>query len=151
MSRHRAETDDSETAGRMRLDKWLWHARFCKSRTLATALCGSGKLRLNGALIAKAHARIAPGDTLTFPLAGYIRVIRVLALTSRRGPAPEAQACYEDLQPPAPANRAPRPRLDAAGSAGTDLASPAPDKRPDGRARRQLSRLRGKSMPHGED
>ena len=96
----------------LRLDKWLWYARFFKTRTLAAKVCNSGKLRLGGALINKAHHKLKPGDVLTFPQGNHIRVVRVLALGTRRGPAPEAQALYEDLKPPEPANRLPRdPRV----------------------------------------
>ena len=85
-----------------RIDKWLWFARFLKSRSLATTLAASGKLRLNGQLIAKAHAQVKAGDVLTFPLGPHIRVIKVLNPGVRRGPAPEAQSLYEDLSPPPP-------------------------------------------------
>ncbi|MDZ5647092.1 RNA-binding S4 domain-containing protein [Nitrospirillum sp. BR 11828] len=94
--------------GRLRLDKWLWYARFLKSRSLAAKLCGSGAIRCGGATITKAHHTVRPGDVLTFPLGNHIRVIKVLALGTRRGPAPEAQALYEDLSPPTPESRLPR-------------------------------------------
>lgn len=84
----------------LRIDKWLWYARFLKSRTLAAALCGSGKLRLNSEPVRKSHQVLRVGDVLTFPLGAHIRVIRVVALAIRRGPAPEAQTLYEDLEPP---------------------------------------------------
>ncbi|WP_374378036.1 RNA-binding S4 domain-containing protein [Dongia sp.] len=90
-----------------RLDKWLWFARFLKSRSLATTLAASGKLRLNGQLISKAHQQVKEGDMLTFPLGPHIRVIKVLAPGSRRGPAPEAQTLYEDLSPPLPREKRP--------------------------------------------
>ncbi len=84
----------------LRLDKWLWYARFFKSRTLATRLCASGRLRVNGAIVKKAHYVLKPGDILTFPKGPHIRMIRVAALGTRRGPAAEAQTLYEDLEPP---------------------------------------------------
>ena len=84
----------------LRLDKWLWHARFCKSRTLAAKLAGAGKVRIAGAPVFKAHHTVKPGDVLTFPLGPHIRTVRVLALGERRGPAPEARTLYEDLAPP---------------------------------------------------
>lgn len=84
----------------LRVDKWLWHARFCKSRTLAAKLAASGKLRVTGTLIFKAHHTVKPGDVLTFPLGPHIRTVKILALGLRRGPAPEAQGLYEDLAPP---------------------------------------------------
>ena len=71
-----------------RLDKWLWFARFLKSRSLATVLAASGRLRLNGQLVTKAHAQVKAGDVLTFPLGPHIRVIKVLDPGERRGPAP---------------------------------------------------------------
>ena len=83
----------------LRLDKWFWYARFIKSRSLATKLCNSGKVRVNGSLIKKAHQSVAPGDVLTFPVGPNIRVIKIIKLGNRRGPAKEAQALYEDLQP----------------------------------------------------
>ena len=83
----------------LRLDKWFWYARFIKSRSLATKLCNSGKVRVNGNLIKKAHHRVAPGDVLTFSVGPNIRVIKIIKLGNRRGPAKEAQALYEDLQP----------------------------------------------------
>lgn len=87
----------------LRLDKWLWFARFVKTRSLATRLIVEGRMRVNGAPTQKAHYTVKVGDVLTFPLGPHIRVIKVAALGSRRGPAPEAQALYEDLDPPRPA------------------------------------------------
>lgn len=83
-----------------RIDKWLWHARFVKTRGLAAKLCQSGKLRLNGEHISKSHQALRPGDVLTFPLGPHIRVVKIVALGERRGPATEAQGLYEDLAPP---------------------------------------------------
>ena len=88
------------TGGSLRLDKWLWYARFVKTRSLATRLVVDGRMRVNGAPTQKAHYAIKVGDVLTFPLGPHIRVVRVLALGSRRGPAAEAQSLYEDLDPP---------------------------------------------------
>ncbi len=84
----------------LRLDKWLWHARFLKSRSLASKFCQSGKVRINGEATSKAHHKLKSGDVLTFPLGPRIRVIKVLELGTRRGPAKEAQSLYEDLEPP---------------------------------------------------
>src|SRR5262249_33526689 len=101
----------SETS--LRLDKWLWHGRFCKTRTLAAKLAAAGKVRIAGAPIFKAHHGVKPAGVLTFPLGPHTRPVRVLALGVRRGPAPEAQGLYEDLAPPArpaePAASGPRP------------------------------------------
>ena len=89
-------------AERLRVDKWLWYARFFKTRSLASSEVSAGHVRLNGEKLHKPASTVAPGDVLTFPKARHIRVIRVEALAERRGPAPEAQALYTDLDPPKP-------------------------------------------------
>ena len=85
----------------LRLDRWLSHARFFKSRSLAARVCASGRVRVNRAIVRKTHAMVRPGDVLTFAQGGEIRVVKVCALGARRGPAAEARALYEDLAPPA--------------------------------------------------
>lgn len=87
----------------LRLDKWLWFARFFKTRTLAAREVTQGHVRVNAVRVSKPSRTIVPGDVLTFPQAKAIRVVRIVELGQRRGPAPEAQALYEDLSPPAPA------------------------------------------------
>ena len=87
--------------GAIRIDLWLYHARLCKTRALAARLAEGGRIRVNGEPTAKAHRLVRPGDVLTFPLAGRIRVLRVLAPGTRRGPAPEARGLYDDLDAPA--------------------------------------------------
>lgn len=82
---------------RLRIDKWLWQARFFKTRGLATEMVAGGKVRLNGQRIDKPAREIGPGDVLTVPQGDRVRVVRVLGLPERRGPATEAQALYEDL------------------------------------------------------
>ena len=94
---------DPSAAQKLRLDKWLWQARFCKSRSLAAALIEAGSVRVNGTRITRPGRDVTPGDTLTFPQGSRIRVIRVLALGLRRGPATEAQSLYLDLEPDASA------------------------------------------------
>jgi len=96
----------SEQTDTLRLDKWLWHARFFKSRGLAAALVKSGRIRVDGTSVSKPSRAIAPGVVLTFPKEDEVRIVRVIALGVRRGPAPEAQALYEDLTP------AREPRID---------------------------------------
>jgi ribosome-associated heat shock protein Hsp15 len=86
-------------AATQRLDKWLWFARFCKSRSLATKLCESGRIRLSGTIVTKAHQTVHPGDVLTFPQGPHIRVVRIVDVGKRRGPATEARTLYEDLSP----------------------------------------------------
>lgn len=84
----------------LRLDKYLWHARFFKSRTQAADFIASGRLRLDGVSVSKANQLVRAGSVLTFPLGPRIRVVRVLALGIRRGPPAEARALYEDLNAP---------------------------------------------------
>jgi ribosome-associated heat shock protein Hsp15 len=100
--------------GALRLDKWLWHARFFKSRSLAAKLCAGSRVRVNRRVVSKPSATVRVGDVLTFPQAERIRVVRVAALGTRRGPAPEAAALYEDLSPPERASAAAR-RIPGAG------------------------------------
>ena len=88
------------SADRQRLDKWLWYARFFKTRSLATRVCAASRVRINRVVVAKANAAVRIGDVLTFPQASHIRVVEVAALGERRGPAAEAQALYSDLAPP---------------------------------------------------
>lgn len=83
----------------LRLDKWLWQARFFKSRGLAAEVVERGHLRVNGQRHSKPGFAVGEGDVLTFPQGGRIRLVRVLALGERRGPASEAQALYLDLDP----------------------------------------------------
>jgi ribosome-associated heat shock protein Hsp15 len=86
-----------------RLDKWLWCARFMRARTDCAALVGEGRVRINRQPTDKPHARLRLGDVLTLPLHGEVRVVRVLALAGRRGPASEARLLYEEVaDPPAP-------------------------------------------------
>ena len=84
----------------VRLDKFLWFARLARTRSLAQQVASSGHLRIDGRAVDRAHATVKVGDVLSFPLHGRVRVIRIEALPARRGPAPEAQACYTDLSPP---------------------------------------------------
>jgi ribosome-associated heat shock protein Hsp15 len=69
-----------------------------------------GKVRVNATRVSKPARPVGPGDTLTFPQGRAIRVVRIVALPVRRGPAQEARSCYEDLSPPAPQADAAAPR-----------------------------------------
>lgn len=80
-----------------RLDKWLWSARFLKARAECARLVATGGLRLNRQPTDKPHAKLRPGDVITLPLRGDVRVIEVLALASRRGPATEARTLYREI------------------------------------------------------
>lgn len=78
----------------LRLDKWLWFARLAKSRSEAQALCESRRLRLDGRIIDRSCALVRPGNILAFPRGDDIVVVRVEALSERRGPYPEARTLY---------------------------------------------------------
>ncbi len=96
----------------IRLDKWLWHARFFKTRSLAARVVADGKVRVNTERTDKPARAVGQGDVLTFQQGRAVRVVRVLAPGTRRGPAPEAAALYDDLTPEAPATHpreGPRP------------------------------------------
>jgi len=82
----------------MRLDKWLWHARFFKTRSLATRHVEMARCRIDGRVTDKAHAAVAPGMVLTFALGSKVRVVRIVALGERRGPAPEARTLYDEIE-----------------------------------------------------
>ena len=118
----------------MRLDKWLWHARFFKTRTLAAKICNGGHVRSGGQAIGKAHHTVRIGDVLTFAQGRHIRVVKVLAVAARRGPAAEARALYEDLKPPDASTALP---------ANTVARRPAGAGRPTKQERRRIDRLRG--------
>ena len=103
----------------VRLDKWLWFARFFKTRSLATRLVSDGKVRVNGARAGKPAQAVGAGDVLTFAQGDDIRVVEIAACGTRRGPAPEAQTLYVDKSPaPAPRDAASAPRFDGGGRPG---------------------------------
>lgn len=83
----------------IRLDKWLWHARFFKTRSLCAKLVKAGHVRVNEVKVSKPSMQVKIGDGLVFPQADTLKIVKVLALGARRGPASEAQALYEDLTP----------------------------------------------------
>lgn len=82
-----------------RLDKWLWFARVAKSRTLAATAVTEGKIKVNRVRAEKASQLVKVGDVITSRLARTVRVLKVAAIGTRRGPAIEAQTLYEDLTP----------------------------------------------------
>ncbi|WP_295632886.1 RNA-binding S4 domain-containing protein [Novosphingobium sp.] len=109
----------------MRIDKLLWFLRLAKSRKLAQQLAETGHIRRNGDRVDRAAQAVTVGDVLTVPLGARVVVIRVQALPVRRGPAPEAQACYVRLDTPAVLK--PEETLDAPASsplAGRDYELP---------------------------
>jgi len=102
--------------GSIRLDKWLWQARFFKSRSLSHKLVMRGHVRLNAQTVSKPSTAVRVGDVLAFSQARQARIVRVTALGTRRGPAPEARRLYEDMSPPTqPPSGENNPRFDGGG------------------------------------
>jgi ribosome-associated heat shock protein Hsp15 len=81
----------------LRIDRWLWQARFFRTRAEATRFCETSSLRVNGRLIAKAHHPVRVGDVLTLGMGARVRVVRVRSLPTRRVGAATARAFYDDL------------------------------------------------------
>ena len=121
----------------VRLDKWLWYARFFKTRALASKAISSGRFRLNGNLMSKPHRQANCGQVLTFSQGARIRVVRIKAIGSRRGPAKEAALLFDDLAPilPATENKKLSPSC-------TFENRQAGDGRPTKRHRRETDRLK---------
>ena len=86
----------SEATPGLRLDKWLWHARVFKTRGLAAARIEGGGIRVNGQPCRKPGRAVRPGDVLTVSAYQQVRVLTVLALGERRGPASEAQLLFSE-------------------------------------------------------
>ena len=122
----------TETPPKIRVDKWLWQARFFKTRTLAAKTVTAGKVRLNDIKVTKVSQLIIASDVLTFKQGRHIRVIKVELLGTRRGPAHEAQTLYVDLSPERE-NNPPNPKYEGKG-------------RPAKKDRRNLALSRGAAL-----
>jgi ribosome-associated heat shock protein Hsp15 len=129
----------AEQAEKLRIDKWLWHARFYKTRSLASKACQSGHIVLNGQSVSKASVTIVVGDRLQFFQGPHLRVVEIMALGVRRGPAPEAQTLYADHSPP----RMPRKEVASDIRTAPVAEREAGAGRPTKAERRALDRLRG--------
>jgi ribosome-associated heat shock protein Hsp15 len=90
----------TQSAASQRLDKWLWHARLAKSRTLASKFVEDGKVRVNREKVLKPSYAVKPGDVLTATLHGRLRIVRIKLLVERRVSASEAAELYDDMTPP---------------------------------------------------
>jgi ribosome-associated heat shock protein Hsp15 len=126
-------TDDKDADTRM--DKWLWHVRFFKTRSLATAAIAGGKVHLNAERIKPAH-RVRIGDHVSLSLQGIVAEFQVLGLPPRRGPASDAQTHYAETPASAQRREKLREQQRLAG-----LTRPRPEGKPDKRERRKLMRL----------
>jgi ribosome-associated heat shock protein Hsp15 len=81
----------------MRVDRLLFFIRLVKSRTLAQSLIETGYVRIDGRRVEKSSEEVRVGSIVALPLRGEVRVLRIVSLPARRGPAPEARACYQEL------------------------------------------------------
>jgi ribosome-associated heat shock protein Hsp15 len=126
-----------------RLDKWLWFARVVKTRTLATALVHAGKVRLNGTKVAKASQTVKAGDKLTIAAHQRIRVIEVVRMAARRGPATAAAQLYRELTAPGLSAQSDT-RVMANAAEGHAQRLPGTG-RPTKKERREIDRLKGRT------
>ncbi|MEO6718280.1 MAG: S4 domain-containing protein [Novosphingobium sp.] len=81
----------------MRIDRLLWFLRWAKTRTIAQSMAEAGHIRLNGRRVERAHQQVAAGDVLVVPVGATVRVLELVVLPTRRGPASEARGCYRLL------------------------------------------------------
>ena len=117
-----------------RIDRWIWHARVVRTRSLAADLAESGRVRINGQRVNAAAARmVRAGDVLTIALHSSVKILRVIGLAERRGGAREIAPLYEDLSEPVPPRSAPPPNAPSRDSGSG---------RPTKRDRRALDRMR---------
>lgn len=127
-----ADREENGTDERQRIDRWMWCARFFKTRSLAAKFVATGKVRVNGTRVSKASHLVKMGDVLTFPLGERIRVVEIHSFVEKRGSATIAAGLYEDQSPPPPERDK---------QAQTPI-NPKPDAAPDRRARARLRDLK---------
>jgi ribosome-associated heat shock protein Hsp15 len=130
------EIKHTDTGMHLRLDKWLWCARFYKTRSLSTAAVNGGKVHVNGARVKPAH-EVRIDDRLEITRGGESHVVVVRGLPAKRGSASTAQLLYEETA----ASRNIRARHAELRKLAA-LASPAPAKRPDKKSRRLIHRFK---------
>jgi ribosome-associated heat shock protein Hsp15 len=129
------DSADEGSGGNHRLDKWLFYARFYKTRSMAAAAIAGGKVHLNGERVKASH-RVRPADRISISLQGIVAEFEVRGLPSRRGPAAEAALQYAET----PESSSRRERLREQQRLAQQ-SRPRPDARPDKRDRRRLMRL----------
>jgi ribosome-associated heat shock protein Hsp15 len=127
---------DPDNSTRLRIDKWLWHVRLFKTRSLASDAVSGGKVKLDGERVKPAH-EVRAGQRVNVTLGDRAIEVEIIALPLRRGPAAQMQACYAETE--ASAERSARHREQRRLAA---LVRPQPDHRPDKRERRHLDKLR---------
>lgn len=140
--------DVSGATGTQRLDKWLWFARFVKTRTLAADIVSAGKVRLNRVRVEKPAQTVRAGDVLTLNLNRRIQLVRVLGIGERRGPSAAARSLYEELTAEGDVIK-PQPSSSPPGAAWrpserSPVGRPVGSGRPTKKERREIDRLSGK-------
>jgi ribosome-associated heat shock protein Hsp15 len=131
-------TGKEEGSAAVRLDKWLWAARFFKTRSLASQAIAAGHVKVAGARAKSAHS-VRLGDEFSIAIGPYVHVVEVLVLSAVRRGAPEARLLYQETAPSIAAREA----LAAVLKADRDAFEPA-TARPSKRDRRAIDRLRGR-------
>ena len=116
----------------VRIDKWLWAARFFKTRSLAAQAVSGGKVQLNGLRVKPARS-VKPGDALKIHKNGFEYQVQIMGISERRGPAAVAQTLYRESEESVRRREALREQHRLAGAS-----APHPQHRPDKKARRQL-------------
>ena len=127
---------DTDTEDRHRIDKWLWQVRLFKTRSLAAEAVTGGKVKLDDERVKPARP-VRVGQRVSITFSERAIEVQVLGLPTRRGSAPQAQACYTETAASAERSARHREQRRLAG-----LLRPQPDRRPDKRERRELDRLR---------
>lgn len=125
---------------KIRLDKWLWAARFYKTRSLAAHEIGAGRIQVNGQIIAKPAREVAVGDRIRVRKTGLDIEIEVRAVSGVRGPAPQAALLYQETPDSAAARERAAEQRRLAPEPAQDLA----DGRPTKRDRRLIDQIRGR-------
>lgn len=123
---------------RLRIDKWLWAARFFKTRSLAQKAVSGGKVHVNGSRIKAAH-EVTPGDRVTITKGATHFEVVVEGVSEKRGPAQVAEQLYTETE-----SSLERRKKEAEIRRMERLAHPMPDRRPDKKDRRRLRRMVGK-------
>ncbi len=133
-----AKQTDARADDTQRLDRWLWCVRLFKTRQLAAEAVQGGKVHLNDKRVKPAHA-VRLGDSVSVSRPGYSLQLTVRARPSRRGPAAEAECCYEESH----GSREARETMVAQQRLAAAM-MPRPAERPTRQGRRELRRLRGR-------
>lgn len=133
MAKAESEPTAQGPADKLRLDRWLFFSRLVKSRSLAAKMIENGQVRVNSEKTHQPKRAIGPDDVLTIARPGGVKIVKLLACGTRRGPASEAQSLYEDLTPPPP------PKDEAP---LTPRNAPSPGRRPTKHERERLQKLK---------